>query len=320
MGCSDQSNLACLLCGHPHSRAVEHLTGLQLRALWKEMGREFTADAWGKIQEQYVVELRQCSACSFQFFDPSLAGGEAFYQGLDHPEYYTSYRPEFERTLEFAKTKNLRRVLDVGCGRGDFLDRAKQAGLETSGVELNRDAAAMAQSRGHQIFSRLLHELDPAQTGRFDLIALFQVLEHVPQPGVLLKQAAAFLNPGGRISVAVPSAQGMYRLAPWEPAQWPPHHLSRWRIADFHTLASINSIELVGSGGDVLLGSGIEQLWNIHNKLAPVLGLRPRWGGKRLPGLLSLLYRKTGMKFFFPNWGTSIYAYFRNPLDTVFRG
>lgn len=317
MGCSDQSNLACLLCSHTQSRVVHHLTGLQLRALWKEMGREFTASAWGKINEQYVVELRQCSACSFQFFDPSLAGGEAFYQRLDHPDYYTSNRPEFERTLQFAKANGLRRVLDIGCGRGDFLDLAKQAGLETSGIELNRDAAAMARSKSHQIFSRLLHELDRAQTGGFDLITLFQVLEHVPQPGVLMKQAAAFLNPGGHISVAVPSAQGMYRFAPWEPAQWPPHHLSRWRLADFHTLASVCRIELIGSGGDILLGSGIEQVWNVHNKLAPVLGFRPRWGGKVLPGLLSLSYRKTGMKFFFPHWGTSVYAYFRNPLDPV---
>src|SRR6267378_2305006 len=165
MAGSDQSKPPCLLCGHAQSQVVQHLTGL---------------------------ELRECSACSFQFFDPSLAGGEAFYQQLDDPDYYTSDRPEFERTVEFARANGLRRVLDIGCGRGDFLDLAKKAGLETYGLELNRDAAAMARSKGHQIFSRLLHELDHAQTGGFDLLTLFQVLEHVPQPAVLMKQAASF--------------------------------------------------------------------------------------------------------------------------------
>jgi SAM-dependent methyltransferase len=213
--------------------------------------------------------------------------------------------------VQFAKTKGLRRLLDIGCGRGDFLDYARHAGLETSGVELNSNAAAMARSKGHQIFTQLLNELDRAQTGGFDLITLFQVLEHVPQPGNLMRQAAAFLNPGGYISVAVPSAEGMYRFSPWEPAQWPPHHVSRWRREDFRTLASVNGLKLVGSGGDVLLGSGIEHVWNIHNKLAPVLGKRPRWGGKWLPRLTSFVYRKTGMKFFFPRWGTSIYGYFQ---------
>jgi SAM-dependent methyltransferase len=284
------------------------------------MESEIPGDAWGKIDEAYVVELRQCSACSFEFFDPSLAGGEAFYQSLDRPEYYTPFRPEFERTVNFAQGRGLRRLLDVGCGRGDFLDYARQAGLETSGVELNSNAATMARSKGHQIFTKLLHELDPAQTGRFDLITLFQVLEHVPEPGALMKQAAAFLNPGGHISVAVPSAEGMYRFIPWEPAQWPPHHVSRWRLKDFRTLAAINGLELVGSGGDVLLGSKIEHVWNIHNRLAPVLGRRPRWGGEQLPRLLSAFYRKTGMKFFFPHWGTSIYGYFRSSLQPVSHG
>src|SRR5260370_33989800 len=121
----------------------------------------------------------------------------------------------------------------------------------------------MARYKGHQIFSSLLYELDHNQTGGFDLITLFQVLEHVPQPGVLMKQAASFLNPGGHISVAVPSAEGVYRLIPWEPAQWPPHHLSRWRLTDFHTLASVNRMELIGSGGGGFVGSGIEQIWNI---------------------------------------------------------
>ena len=313
MGGPDQPKVPCLLCGHPQSRIVHSLSGLQLRALWKELGREFTPDAWGPVHEEYIVELRQCLMCSFQFFDPSLAGGEAFYQHLDHPEYYTSYRPEFERSLHFAKTRGLRRVLDIGCGRGDFLDLARKAGLESSGIELNRDAAEAAQSKGHQIFSRLLHELDPGVTsGGFDLITLFQVLEHVPQPPLLIRQAARFLNPGGHISVAVPSSRGVYRLAPWEPAQWPPHHLSLWRLADFRTLASAAGVCLVARGGDVLLGSGIEHLWNIHNKLAPVLGKHPYPGGNRLPRFISVLYRKTGMKLFLPNWGTSIYAYFRN--------
>ncbi len=275
------------------------------------MGREFTPEAWGKIYDDYSVAMRRCERCGFVFFDPSLAGNEVFYRQLEHTEYFCQARPEFTRTLEFTCGKGIRRTLDVGCGSGAFLDLAKKAGCQTFGLELNSAAAEKARAKGHTIYGRLLNELDRDQTsGGFDLITLFQVLEHLPDPVATLKDAAALLNPGGYISVAVPSEEGMCRLAPWDPYNWPPHHLSRWRRADFEQLAGAAHLELVQSGGDVLLGSGIEQLWQLHNRLACVLGKRGRWGGETLPRLVSLVYRKTGMKFLFPRRGRSIYAYF----------
>jgi len=226
----------CPLCGGQELGVTEQLSGLQLRALWKALGREFTPEAWG-IHEHYLVALQRCQACGFEFFDPSLAGDEAFYRELDRPEYYSALRPEFARTLEFARRKGLRRVLDVGCGSGGFLDLARQAGCQTYGLELSTAAAEKARAKGHKIFSGLLPDLDRQQTsGGFDLISFFQVLEHVPAPLTVLKQAAMLLDAGGFVSVAVPSAQGVCQLAPWDPHQWPPHHVSRWRLADLDQL------------------------------------------------------------------------------------
>jgi SAM-dependent methyltransferase len=145
----------------------------------------------------------------------------------------------------------------------------------------------------------------------FDLITFFQVVEHLPDPVTTLKQATALLNPGGYISVAVPSADGVYRLVPWDPHQWPPHHISRWHLKDFGQLARAVPLRLVESGGDILVGSQLEYFWNLHNRLAPALGEPPRWGRETLPAVISFLYRKTGMKFVFPKWGCSIYACFQ---------
>jgi SAM-dependent methyltransferase len=291
---------------------VEQLSGKQLRALWKELGHEFTREAWGKIHEEYPVTMRQCLACGFTFFDPSLAGNEAFYRELEHPEYFSSDRPEFERTLQFARRRELKRVLDVGCGSGYFLDLAKQTGLETYGLELNSQAAEKARAKGHKIFPGLLHEFNRAQvSGGLDLITFFQVLEHVPDPLALMKQAAAVLDSGKYIAVAVPSVRGPGRFLPWDPHQWPPHHLSWWRLADFDQLAAAAGFKLVKSGGDLLLGSGFETWWRLHNRLASVLGRPGYRSGVRLVKLISFVYRKTGMKFLFPRWGSSIYGYFQ---------
>jgi 2-polyprenyl-3-methyl-5-hydroxy-6-metoxy-1,4-benzoquinol methylase len=294
------------------SKVIEQLTVSQLRRLWQSLGHEFSTAAWGKLGLEDVVALRQCQRCSFEFFPAALAGNEAFYRELEHPGYFVENRPEFHRTLSFAQRRGLRRILDVGCGSGVFLDLARQAGFEACGLELNGAAAAKARAKGHEVFSRLLDQLSRAETGGgFDLITLFQVLEHVPDPVAILRQAVPLLNRGGHISVAVPSAQGVFRLLPWDPHQWPPHHMSRWRLADFRTLARAANLDLVAGGGDKLLGSEFAQFWNVHNQLAAALGRPRRPGGPRLMAAVSFLYRKTGMKFIFPRWGSSIYAYFR---------
>ena len=304
----------CLLCQHPKSRVVDQLLGQQLRRLWQVLDQQFTPEAWGKISEEYVVSMLQCEACSFVFFDPSLAGNETFYQNLEHPDYFAPERPEFSRTLRFAERKRLRAILDVGCGSGAFLDLAREAGHQTSGLELNRLAGKKASAKGHRVFNCSLRELDKDEVaGKLDLITFFQVLEHVPDPIDILRQALAVLRPGGFISIAVPSRCSIGRLAPWDPSLWPPHHLSHWQLRDFKQLARATGSRLLETGGDILLGAGIAHVWKVHNRLAPALGKSPRPGGDRLPDWISFFYRKTGMKFLFPRWGCSIYAFLQKP-------
>ncbi len=219
-------------------------------------------------------------------------------------------RPEFRRTVQMSVKARLSNVLDVGCGAGAFLDMARSAGLRTFGLELNPTAAEKARAKGHEIFDRLLPEV-PADAcpGGFDLITLFQVLEHVPDPVDILKQASARLKPGGYISIAVPSKSGIYRFMPWDPHQWPPHHISRWCLHDFKILSKQTGLRLAGSGGDILVGSAIKHTLLMRRRLASALGNRPHTTAGSWPSLASLVYRKTGMKFIAPRWGNSIYAY-----------
>jgi SAM-dependent methyltransferase len=161
------------------------------------------------------------------------------------------------------------------------------------------------------VYTKLLHELDPLTIGRFDLITFFQVLEHVPDPLSVMQQAAGVLNPGGYIAVAVPAAAGAYRWCPWDPHQWPPHHVSHWQLADFDNLAKAAKLTVVKQGGDVLTGTLVKDLLLLHNQLAPQVGHRPRFGGTLLPRIISQLYRKTGLKHIFPHWGSSIYGFFQ---------
>jgi SAM-dependent methyltransferase len=268
----------------------------------------------GNVGEDTIVQRLECRSCGFIFSDSSFAGGEQFYKELQHTNYYSPYRQEFPRTVDFAKRKGLKRVLDVGCGTGIFLDMAKAEGLETYGLELNSNAAAEARSKGHVVYDKLLHELDASDVGgSMDLVTIFQVLEHVADPVKLLRDAEALLRSGGFIAIAVPSAEGLLRLADLEPAMWPPHHVSWWRRADFKTLSQMLNMRLVTSGCDTLLGGELKTRWLLHNRLAALHGRRPLPGGSWLPSALSYLYRKAGLKHLFPGAGPSTYCFLQRP-------
>jgi SAM-dependent methyltransferase len=89
-------------------------------------------------------------------------------------------------------------VLDVGCGTGDFLaslpGRVSRYGVEPSG------AKAHAAARGVQIVGASLADVPPTMT--FDAITIIDVIEHVPEPGVLLGRAFSLLRPGGIVVVS----------------------------------------------------------------------------------------------------------------------
>ncbi|MEI6198117.1 MAG: class I SAM-dependent methyltransferase [Verrucomicrobiota bacterium] len=306
------NSLNCLLCSGKLLKNSAQLNGLEIRALWRGCNKEFPPEALVGISENSNIILWQCAGCGFEFFDPSLAGNSLFYQCLESSEYYSSNRPEFQRTTQLAVKKRLTNVLDVGCGAGDFLDLARSAGLRTFGLELNPTAAEKARAKGHEVFDRLLDKV-PADAcpGGFDLITLFQVLEHVPDPVGVIKQAAEHLKVGGYIAIAVPSKSGIYRFLPWDPAQWPPHHISRWRLKDFKTLAETTKLRLTRSGGDMLLGSAIEQTINFRRQQAAAYGRYTHIVNGSWPAWVSWIYRKAGLKFIAPRWGSSIFAYFQ---------
>lgn len=301
----------CLLCGSSQIAVHHSLNAEDIFKCWAQAGHHFGSSVVQPLLDEGSIRLYECLGCGFQFFNPELAGGAEFYEQLhaDGGGYYAPNRPENERNVRFAVQKGFRNILDVGCGPGFALDAAKQAGLETYGIELSRTAAAEASKRGHTIFPVLLEKIEPAWEGKFDLISLNQVLEHVPDPLGLIRQCIRFLSPRGVIAIAVPGAAGVLRFSPWMPANWPPHHLSRWSLKTFDTLAQQTGLRVIATGGDRLLGADLERNLLEHRKFCQTLQIPHHGLSPSTVKTLCFLYRKTGMKYFFPSQGHSIYCY-----------
>ncbi len=153
--------------------------------------------------------VRQCSRCGLAATDPRVANLDRFYPA--------GYRRYGGATSWFLRVLYRRRVrqwarrfptggsaLEVGCGDGWMLAMLRDHGWRVLGSERSADAARVAADvNGIPVVSGGLDEIPDGE--RFDLIILFQVLEHLAQPLDMLRRCSALLKPGGVVVVAVPN-------------------------------------------------------------------------------------------------------------------
>lgn len=309
--------IPCLLCKSKDTRTASSLTRLEIVKLWKMLERPVEEADLRRCKLPENVELLECDACGFQFFDPAQAGDGLFYQKLavENGVYYNASRPEFRDAISHAKKKGYQSVLDLGCGSGNFLDLARDSGLSTTGMELNEQAAEFARGKGHDILPGILTEEFLAHhTRRYDMVTLFQVVEHLSDPIGLLKLAKQLVNDGGTLMFSVPNRRGQYQFFPLDPHQWPPHHISRWRTTDFKPVAKTIGMTHLKSSGDSLFGRSLVDFHARNDQARIALGKKLVPGSSAAISILALLYRFTGMKHLIRNLGMSIHCYLEQPF------
>jgi SAM-dependent methyltransferase len=125
------------------------------------------------------------------------------------------------------------RLLEIGCGKGEFLAEAQQFGYRVTGVEISKDAASRAQrllgEHGEVICGTVEGIL--GATATFDVCVLSDVIEHVRQPLVFLQQIRSLLKPDGVIFIATPSLDSWSaRVLQQNWMEFKPEHLSYFGI------------------------------------------------------------------------------------------
>jgi SAM-dependent methyltransferase len=127
------------------------------------------------------------------------------------------------------------RLLDFGCGSGVFLQRMQESGWRATGVDIAATAVQRMHARGlRALVGTLPHpELEDAS---FEVVTMWEALEHVHNPLEVLRAAHRLLVPGGRLLVAAPNIDSLaYR---WFGASWygldvPRHltHFNPWTLS-----------------------------------------------------------------------------------------
>ena len=161
----------------------------------------------------FQPDVAQCAGCGVYFRNPRPTQPEiqrSYDFGSNYAEWQqneTARRAMWIRRLALIQPfKQTGRLLDIGAGDGYFLDIAKAAGFETFGTELSLTGAEYAKGRGHQLLIGQLKEIDFKDL-KFDVVTMWHVLEHLPNPGEALAIISALLKPGGVLALAVPNEE-----------------------------------------------------------------------------------------------------------------
>ncbi|MGB0524007.1 MAG: class I SAM-dependent methyltransferase [Flammeovirgaceae bacterium] len=97
-------------------------------------------------------------------------------------------------------------LLEIGCARGEFLKQMKARGWSVNGVEISEDASTYAREQNHiDVFCGTLEEYKEEKL--FDVICMYQTLEHVPHPQYVIERSFSLLKSGGIVVIEVPNVQ-----------------------------------------------------------------------------------------------------------------
>ena len=92
-------------------------------------------------------------------------------------------------------------ILDIGCSEGLFLKRAGEEGANVLGVEPNKYAVEYAKQMGISVLEGYFEEVFPQIKQKFDLVTMFQVLEHFQDAPNVLERVREVLKPGGFLAI-----------------------------------------------------------------------------------------------------------------------
>ena len=167
------------------------------------------------------LPLHSCPGCGFAYLKrrPHAAAladyyGAAYFNQSDTYEDYFNYAqavvdlgwcPRLARLGAHITQWRGLRVLDVGCAAGGTLAVLRKRGALVTGIELSEAASMVAREQfGLEVLHARLEDVPLAAAG-YDVIMLFDVLEHLADPAAALKKLIAALAPGGRLALTVPN-------------------------------------------------------------------------------------------------------------------
>lgn len=227
----------CCLCKSKEVRKLEAVDKKLLSLLYYKLTK--TDFSYLLNREMTYCE---CNVCKLKFFHPLISGDEKFYNSLQKFDwYYPSEKEEYMIAKKYIKQSD--RVLEVGSGKGAFAKKLKLKNY--IGLDFSLNAKTIAEKNGITIENKTIEEFASENLNMFDVVASFQVLEHVTKPNDFIESKLKSLSRGGYMIIAVPSENSFYKYMVNGILNMPPHHLTRWSDDTLGYIAKKYNLELI---------------------------------------------------------------------------
>ncbi|MEW6614441.1 MAG: class I SAM-dependent methyltransferase [Thermodesulfobacteriota bacterium] len=198
----------------------------------------------GRVRDNPNLEIIKCTYCGLVFLSSFSHIKEEFYESsgmhegdIDIETLIREAKWDDERRFDFFKPLiENKSILDFGCGTGGFLLRARDIAKKVEGVEPER------RLQSHFLKNNLNVSPDLNNISNFfDVITLFHVLEHIPDPRSILTRLAEKLKDKGQIIIETPNANDallqLYKSKPFSNFTYWSCHLFLFSVSTLFRLA-----------------------------------------------------------------------------------
>jgi 2-polyprenyl-3-methyl-5-hydroxy-6-metoxy-1,4-benzoquinol methylase len=211
--------------------------------------------------------LVECSACSHVWLNPRPAVSElpVIYPATYYAYNYGNINAVARKSKEFLDQRKIAKItrgclqpprtyLDVGCGDGRFLRVMERLGVPRSGLyglELDPAVVDGLRAQGYNgVFCERVETVSSLPENGIDLVTMFHVIEHVDDPGAVVRQIGRLLSPGGIFALETPNLDS-WDARIFQRTYWGGYHFPRhWNLFTPATIARLvtdNGLEIVGT-------------------------------------------------------------------------
>lgn len=158
--------------------------------------------------------VRHCPHCRVLWCDPTRFSedfnpdNEAAYLEVE-ATIHTENAARLQQLIRYAGPDSHPRLLEVGCMHGDFVYQARGAGYQARGADLSKTAVEEANRRmsGAVVYGTLDASYEDDS---LDVVAAFNVIEHMDEPAAFLDQVTRVLRDGGVLIAETPAQESVY--------------------------------------------------------------------------------------------------------------
>lgn len=178
-------------------------------------------------------KLYSCGRCALSFWHALKKTDRKYYEDekiesyvLCHKGIRTRLTPPHTELFRYLPRKS-GRLLDIGCADGLFLKYAQEHGYDVCGIDFDRKSIDVAKriNRIKNVFPVPLEKFVKGHGRQFDIVTMFEVIEHQTDPYQFLKTVKKLLKAGGYIAGSVPLTNFLTSGSDWN---LPPHHFMRF--------------------------------------------------------------------------------------------